>query len=183
MGRPGLVNLGRLYLAKIGWMGAVAGGEVAGTTGRGSPSRRCASSCPTPRPASPSAPTPYPSRPTSPTSAGRPPSATAAPPARPGQSRAVEALRVRLSGELSARYTVWYRVHSAEFGWLGWACDGARRPARRATAAPSRPSRSRSCPRATPPRATPPVLLRAVAMNLPQSLFAHIRRILVGCRP
>ena len=42
-----------------------------------------------------------------------------------GQSRAVEALRVRLSGELSARYTVWYRVHSAEFGWLGWACDGA----------------------------------------------------------
>ena len=41
-----------------------------------------------------------------------------------GQSRAVEALRVRLSGELSARYTVWYRVHSAEFGWLGWACDG-----------------------------------------------------------
>lgn len=39
-----------------------------------------------------------------------------------GQSRAVEALRVRLSGELSARYTVWYRVHSAEFGWLGWAC-------------------------------------------------------------
>ena len=42
-----------------------------------------------------------------------------------GQSRAIEALRVRLSGELSARYTVWYRVHSAEFGWLGWACDGA----------------------------------------------------------
>ena len=42
-----------------------------------------------------------------------------------GQSRAVEALRVRLSGELSARYTVWYRVHSAGYGWLGWACDGA----------------------------------------------------------
>ena len=42
-----------------------------------------------------------------------------------GQSRAVEALRLRLSGELSARYTVWYRVHSAGYGWLGWACDGA----------------------------------------------------------
>ena len=42
-----------------------------------------------------------------------------------GQARAVEALRVRLSDGLSARYTVWYRVHSAEFGWLGWACDGA----------------------------------------------------------
>ncbi len=42
-----------------------------------------------------------------------------------GQARAVEALRVRLSADLSERYTVWYRVHSAEFGWLGWACDGA----------------------------------------------------------
>ena len=42
-----------------------------------------------------------------------------------GQSRAVEALRVRLSGELSERYSVWYRVHSAGFGWLGWARDGA----------------------------------------------------------
>ena len=42
-----------------------------------------------------------------------------------GQARAVEALRVSLSGGLSERYTVWYRVHSAEFGWLGWARDGA----------------------------------------------------------
>ena len=42
-----------------------------------------------------------------------------------GQSRAVEALRVRLSAELSERYSVWYRVHSAGFGWLGWARDGA----------------------------------------------------------
>lgn len=33
-----------------------------------------------------------------------------------GRSRAVEALRVRLSADLSSRYTVWYRVHSAEFG-------------------------------------------------------------------
>ena len=42
-----------------------------------------------------------------------------------GQASAVEALRVRLSDGLAARYTVWYRVHSAEFGWLGWARDGA----------------------------------------------------------
>ena len=41
------------HVSNIGWMGAVAGGETAGTTGRGLPSRRCASSCPTPRPARP----------------------------------------------------------------------------------------------------------------------------------
>ena len=99
-----------------------------------------------------------------------------------GQARAVEALRVRLSAGLSARYTVWYRVHSAEFGWLGWACD-APTPARRATAAPSRPSRSRSCPRATPPRATLPVLLRTVAMIPLRFPFARIHRILAGCLP
>ena len=42
-----------------------------------------------------------------------------------GQSRSIEALRMTLSNELSDRYTIWYRVHSAEFGWLDWACDGA----------------------------------------------------------
>lgn len=35
-----------------------------------------------------------------------------------------EAVRVRLSDELSARYSIWYRVHSSEFGWLGWTHDG-----------------------------------------------------------
>lgn len=42
-----------------------------------------------------------------------------------GQSRSIEALRLTLSNELSDRYSIWYRVHSAEFGWLDWACDGA----------------------------------------------------------
>ena len=99
-----------------------------------------------------------------------------------GQSRAVEALRVRLSGELSAATpSGTASTPRSSAGWAGRAT--APTPARRATAAPSTPSRTRSCPRATPPRATPPVLLRAVAMNLPQSLFAHIRQILVGCRP
>lgn len=42
-----------------------------------------------------------------------------------GQSRSIEALRMTLSRELSDRYSIWYRVHSAEFGWLDWACDGA----------------------------------------------------------
>ncbi|MDO4808308.1 MAG: hypothetical protein Q4A07_13785, partial [Coriobacteriales bacterium] len=32
-----------------------------------------------------------------------------------------------LTGELAAEggYSVWYRVHSQTYGWLGWARDGA----------------------------------------------------------
>ena len=41
-----------------------------------------------------------------------------------GQSRAIEALKIKLSDELSASYDIWYRVHSANFGWLGWAKNG-----------------------------------------------------------
>lgn len=41
-----------------------------------------------------------------------------------GQGKAIEALQIRLVGELSERYDIWYRVHSAEFGWLGWAHNG-----------------------------------------------------------
>lgn len=42
-----------------------------------------------------------------------------------GQFRAIEAVRIKLSDELSNHYSVWYRVHSADFGWLGWAKDGS----------------------------------------------------------
>lgn len=42
-----------------------------------------------------------------------------------GQGRAVQAVRVSLSGPVSERYDVWYRVHAAGYGWLGWAKDGA----------------------------------------------------------
>ena len=42
-----------------------------------------------------------------------------------GRSLAVEALQFRLSGEASSSYDVWYRVHCADYGWLGWAKDGA----------------------------------------------------------
>lgn len=35
-----------------------------------------------------------------------------------------EGLKVRLTEELSHNYSIWYRVHSSEFGWLGWAHDG-----------------------------------------------------------
>lgn len=33
-------------------------------------------------------------------------------------------MRVRLTGQLSQYYNVYYRVHSANFGWLGWARNG-----------------------------------------------------------
>jgi uncharacterized protein YjdB len=37
----------------------------------------------------------------------------------------LEAIRIQLTGEMSQRYSVWYRVHAQKFGWMGWACDGA----------------------------------------------------------
>lgn len=42
-----------------------------------------------------------------------------------GQSRSIEAVRIKLSDDLSSHYSIWYRVHSADFGWLGWAKDGS----------------------------------------------------------
>ena len=41
-----------------------------------------------------------------------------------GQARAVEAVRLRLTGELADDYDVWYRVHASGIGWMGWAKDG-----------------------------------------------------------
>ena len=38
-----------------------------------------------------------------------------------GQSKRIEAIQMRYSGE---GYSVWYRVYSQGFGWLGWARDG-----------------------------------------------------------
>ena len=41
-----------------------------------------------------------------------------------GQSRAIEAIKLSLLGGLSDSYDIWYRVHSANVGWLGWASNG-----------------------------------------------------------
>lgn len=41
-----------------------------------------------------------------------------------GKGKAIEAVSISLSDELSASYSIWYRVHSADVGWLGWAHDG-----------------------------------------------------------
>ena len=42
-----------------------------------------------------------------------------------GRSRAVQALKITLTGPVADDYDVYYRVHSAGYGWLGWAKDGA----------------------------------------------------------
>lgn len=41
-----------------------------------------------------------------------------------GRGLPIEALQIRLRGSASEKYDVWYRVHSADFGWLGWAKNG-----------------------------------------------------------
>ena len=40
------------------------------------------------------------------------------------RSLAIEAVRMRLTGDAADKYDIWYRVHSADFGWLGWARNG-----------------------------------------------------------
>ena len=41
-----------------------------------------------------------------------------------GQGRAVEAVRLRLTGSLAQDYDVYYRVHASGIGWMAWAEDG-----------------------------------------------------------
>lgn len=41
-----------------------------------------------------------------------------------GRSHAIEAVQVRLTGEMANSYDVYYRVHAANIGWMGWAKDG-----------------------------------------------------------
>ena len=36
-----------------------------------------------------------------------------------GRNLPIEALQIRLTGDVAQNYDVWYRVHSAVFGWLG----------------------------------------------------------------
>lgn len=41
------------------------------------------------------------------------------------QSRRLEAICIRLTGEMEAHFDIYYRVHAQTFGWLGWAKNGA----------------------------------------------------------
>ncbi len=41
-----------------------------------------------------------------------------------GQARQVEAIQIKLTGSDANNYDVFYRVHSQNYGWLGWAKNG-----------------------------------------------------------
>ena len=38
-----------------------------------------------------------------------------------GESKRVEAIKIKLSGEIAKQCDVYYRVHVQDYGWLGWA--------------------------------------------------------------
>lgn len=41
-----------------------------------------------------------------------------------GQSKAMEAIRIKLKGEIADRYDLYYRVYVKDYGWLDWAMNG-----------------------------------------------------------
>ena len=41
-----------------------------------------------------------------------------------GKAKQLEAIQIKLTGEIANEYDVYYRVHAQEFGWLGWATNG-----------------------------------------------------------
>lgn len=41
-----------------------------------------------------------------------------------GESKRLEAIQIKLTGEDAKDYSVYYRVHVQNYGWLGWAKDG-----------------------------------------------------------
>lgn len=41
-----------------------------------------------------------------------------------GQSKAIQLIKINLTGDLANQYDIYYRVHSEVFGWLGWAKNG-----------------------------------------------------------
>lgn len=41
-----------------------------------------------------------------------------------GQSKQIDAIQVRLTGEMADAYDIYYRTHSAEIGWQDWASNG-----------------------------------------------------------
>ena len=43
-----------------------------------------------------------------------------------GRSFRLEAIEIKLYGELAQKYDVYYRVHCQRFGWMGWAKNGER---------------------------------------------------------
>lgn len=42
-----------------------------------------------------------------------------------GKSKRLEAIKIKLVGDIANYYDVYYRVHIQDNGWLDWACNGA----------------------------------------------------------
>ena len=112
----------RAHVSNIGWQGAVADGATAGTTGRGLALEDLIVSLDSSDYSDGSAvqvdahvsgigwqgwDTP-----------------SASEGGTTGQGRAVEAVRLRLTGSLARDYDVYYRVHASNIGWMAWAKDG-----------------------------------------------------------
>ena len=41
-----------------------------------------------------------------------------------GEAKRLEAICINLTGEMAAKYDIYYRVHAQSYGWLGWAKNG-----------------------------------------------------------
>lgn len=41
-----------------------------------------------------------------------------------GKGLRLEAIEIKLSGEMAKFYDIYYRVHAQSYGWLGWAKNG-----------------------------------------------------------
>ena len=41
------------------------------------------------------------------------------------QSKRLEAIKIKLTGEMADKYDIYYRVHAQDYGWLGWAKNGS----------------------------------------------------------
>ena len=41
-----------------------------------------------------------------------------------GKSLRLEAIKIRLTGEMAKKYDIYYRVHCQNIGWMGWAKNG-----------------------------------------------------------
>ncbi len=41
-----------------------------------------------------------------------------------GQAKQIEAIRIKLTGDIAEQYDIYYRVHVQNIGWLGWAKNG-----------------------------------------------------------
>lgn len=42
-----------------------------------------------------------------------------------GEAKRLEAICIDLTGDMAAKYDIYYRVHAQSYGWLGWASNGA----------------------------------------------------------